>query len=265
MSEILKHIWFEGKTVMVTGAGNGIGKAIAKIFAEAGAKIYGVDINSDSLERLRAEISEKGKEIEVFCRDLSRKDEIYSLWDKIKGKEPDILVNNVGVYPFKDFLEVDEEFFEKTISINLKSCFWMCQRMIKQNLERRRGGVIINVSSVEAIVPFVNGLVHYTASKAGVIAITRALAREYAHKGFRVNAILPGGIATEGTKKIAKKALLGLDIGTMTSGAKFWDRLPLKRMGKPEDVGKVVLAVASDLFSYVHGAIIPVDGGFLSA
>ncbi|MGB9621032.1 MAG: SDR family NAD(P)-dependent oxidoreductase [Brevinematia bacterium] len=262
---IFELVSLEGKVAMITGAGNGIGKSIAKILSDAGAFIYAVDIDEKSLLELEREFLKEGRGIKVFKFDLSNEEEIYKLWREVKGEEPNILVNNVGFYPFKNFLEVDKSILEKTISINLKSCFWMCQKMIKQNIERGRGGIIVNVSSIEAILPFEKGLVHYSASKAGVIAITRALSKEFASKGFRINAILPGGIGTKGTKSIASKALLNFNIKLLMSGYRFWDRLPAKKVGKPEDVAKVVLALVSDLFSYVHGAIIPVDGGFLSA
>ncbi|MFN4245223.1 MAG: SDR family NAD(P)-dependent oxidoreductase [Brevinematia bacterium] len=261
---ITKLISLDRKTSMITGAGSGIGKAIARILAEAGSEIYAVDYNKESLDKLKKEFEENDLKIEVFHCDLSTKDEIDKLWNYIKNKEPDILVNNLGIYQFRDFLDVDKEFLDKTIDINLKSCFWMCQKMINSNLKRKKGGIIVNISSIEAILPFAKGLAHYTASKAGVIAITRALAKEYAGKGFRINAILPGGIVTEGTKKIAAKTILKIDVKMIASGFKFWDRIPAKRIGKPEDVAKVVLALSSDLFSYVHGAIIPIDGGFLS-
>lgn len=264
-SQKINSISLEGKTAMVTGAASGIGKGIANTLADAGAEIYAVDYNLNLLLELKEEFEEKGRKVRIFKYDLSSRKEIQKLWDEVKNAEPDILINNVGSYQFKDFLEIDEEFLNKAIDINLKSCFWMCQFMIKRNLERSRGGTIVNISSIEAVLPFVEGLTHYTASKAGVIAITRALAREYAHKGFRVNAILPGGIVTSGTKNLAKKALMKFDLSLLKSGKRFWDRLPSKKLGKPEDIGRVVLALVSDLFSYVHGAVIPVDGGFLSA
>ncbi|MEN2997459.1 MAG: SDR family NAD(P)-dependent oxidoreductase [Brevinematia bacterium] len=258
-------ISLEGKIAMVTGSASGIGRGIAKVLSEAGATIYAVDYDFKLLLDLKKSFEERGKEIRVLHYDLSSRGEVQKLWDEIKNAEPDILVNNVGLYQFRDFLEVDEEFLDRAIDVNLKSCFWMCQFMIKRNIERGRGGTIVNISSVEAVLPFIEGLTHYTASKAGVIAVTRALAKEYARKGFRVNAILPGGIVTPGTKNIAKKALMKFDISILKSGRRFWDRLPSRTLGKPEDIGKVVLALVSDLFSYVHGAVIPVDGGFLSA
>jgi len=101
-----------------------------------------------------------------------------------------MLVNNAGIYPFKNFLEVDEEFLRKVVSISLDAVFWMYQEMIRRRLDK--GGVIINVGSIEAILPFAKDLAHYMISKAGVIALTRSLAKEYGRHGFRVNVIVPG-------------------------------------------------------------------------
>ena len=200
---------------------------------------------------------------EVFKVDLSRKEEIDHLWDSLKGREPDILVNNAGIYLFKDFLEVNEGFLEKVMGVNLMAVFWMCQHMIRAR--RGRGGVIINIGSIEAVMPFAKGLVHYDISKAGVLALTRALAREYGKEGFRINAVVPGGIRTPGTEKLKREAVLKLRVDVIRTGMNFMSRLPLGRMGEPDEVARMVLVLASDLASYVQGALIPVDGGFLSA
>ncbi len=135
--------------------------------------------------------------------------------------------------------------------------------MIRSRIDK--GGVIINVGSIEAVLPFAKGLVHYDASKAGVMTLTRALAREYGRRGFRINAVVPGGITTPGTEKLKREAILKLKIDIIKTGMNFMQRLPLGRMGDPDEVARIVLVLASDLASYVHGALIPVDGGFLSA
>ena len=135
--------------------------------------------------------------------------------------------------------------------------------MVRRRLDK--GGVIINIGSIEAILPFAKGLVHYDISKMGVIALTRALAREYGKKGFRVNAIVPGGIKTPGVEKLRREAVLKLKMDVIKTGMNFMSRLPLGRMGDPDEVARIVVVLASDLASYVHGAVIPVDGGFLSA
>jgi len=252
----------EGKRALITGSALGIGKAMAYRFAEAGADLELVDINRRGLGTVQKELSHFRSEINIHKVDISTKEEIDSLWEELSGKEPDILVNNAGIYPFKDFLEVDDAFLKKVMDINLNSVFLMCQHMIRRRL--KRGGVIINIGSIEAIMPFAEDLVPYNISKSGVIALTRTLAKEYGKHGFRINAIIPGGIVTPGTKAVAKE-ITQFKLSLLKTGVQFKMRLPLGRGGQPDEVARIALVLASDLSSYVHGALIPVDGGFLSA
>jgi 3-oxoacyl-[acyl-carrier protein] reductase len=129
---------------------------------------------------------------------------------------------------------------------------------------KKGGGVIINIGSIEAVMPFKEDLGHYDVSKAGIMALTRALAHEYGKAGFRINALVPGGIWTPGAKSVAKD-VLKLDFKVVKAGIEYTMRTPLGRMGKPDEVARMALVLASDLSSYVHGTLIPVDGGFLSA
>jgi len=255
-------ITLRGKRALITGSAVGIGKAMAYRFAEAGADLELVDMNKKGLGVVRKELLQFNTEIDIHKVDLSQREEIELLWEKLNGKEPDILVNNVGVYPFKNFLEVDDAFLKKVMDINLNSVFLMCQHMIRRRL--KRGGVIINIGSIEAIMPFAEDLIPYSISKTGVIALTRVLAKEYGRYGFRINAIIPGGIITPGTKAVAKE-ITQFKFGLLRTGVKFKMRLPLNRGGQPDEVARIALVLASDLSSYVHGALIPVDGGFLSA
>jgi len=251
-----------GKKVLITGSAAGIGEAMAYRFAEAGADLELVDIDKRGLEALRKKLLQFKPEINIHKVDISVKEEIDALWEEISGKEPDILVNNAGVYPFKNFLEIDDDVLKKVMDINLRSAFLMCQHMIKRRL--RKGGIIINIGSIEAILPFARDLVPYNISKAGVIALTRALAKEYGKHGFRINVIIPGGITTPGTKAVAKD-ISQFKLSLLQTGLEFKARLPLNRSGQPDEVARIALFLASDLSSYVHGALIPVDGGFLSA
>jgi NAD(P)-dependent dehydrogenase (short-subunit alcohol dehydrogenase family) len=251
-----------GKMTLITGAASGIGKAMAHRFAEAGSSLELVDINEEALRRTKEELAERKVEVSLHRVDLSKKADIDSLWEELKGREPDILVNNAGTYPFRKFTEVDEASLNWVLSINLNAVFWMCQRMVESR--ERKGGVIVNVSSIEAILPFKDGLTHYGPSKAGVIALSRSLAKEFGRKGFRVNVILPGGINTPGTRGAAKGVLKG-QLGLIRNGIEFMSRLPLGRMGDPDEVARMAVVLASDLSSYVTGALVPVDGGFLSA
>ena len=251
-----------GNSALITGSATGIGEAIAYRFAEAGADLHLVDIDAEGLNTVKHHLSRFNVRTEIHSLDLSDKHQRDSLWRKLDKREPNILVNNAGIYPFKRFLKVDEHFFNKVMEVNLNSVFWMCQRMIERRL--RRGGVIINVSSIEAILPFTEDLAHYDVSKIGVIGLTRALAKEYGKHNFRINAIIPGGIVTSGFKKTAKE-ILKLRLSHIRRGVEFSSRLPLGRFGQPDEVARMALVLASDMSSYVHGALIPIDGGFLSA
>ncbi len=262
LQSLSQLISLQGKRALITGAAAGIGRAIARRFGEAGATLDLVDIDEERLRAVQADLDPLEVPVRIHRADLSRKEEVDRLWERLRGDEPDILVNNAGIYPFKPFLEVDEGFYRRVMEINLNSVYWMCQHMIRRR--RRRGGVIINIGSIEAIIPFKDDLAHYSMSKAGVIALTRALAKEHGRQGFRINAIVPGGIITPGTKAAAKK-VLHLQLGLLKAGIEFKQRLPIGRLGRPDEVARMALVLASELASYVHGATIPVDGGFLAA
>lgn len=261
MRSISNLISLKGKRALVTGSASGIGKAIAYRFVESEADLELVDINEEMLKNVKEELGHS-VEINIHGVDLSKKEEINSLWEELGNREPDILVNNAGIYPFKNFLEINESFLDKVMAVNFNSAFWMCQNMIRSR--KSKGGIIINIGSIEAILPFKKEMAHYNCSKAGVIALTRALAKDYGKEGFRVNAIIPGGIMTSGIKNAAKE-ILKLNFGLIKNGIDFKNRLPLGRFGLPDEVALIALVLASDISSYVHGSLIPVDGGFLSA
>ncbi len=251
-----------GRRALITGAGAGIGAAVAYRFAEAGADLDLVDINADDLDKVKKELGRFDRLVNVHRVDLCSKDEIDSLWKKLEGKEPDVLVNNAGIYPSRSFLSVDETFLKRVLDVNLHSVFWMCQHMIRSRM--KKGGVIINMGSIEAVMPFKEELSHYDISKAGVMVFSRALANEYAKRGFRINVLVPGGVWTSGTKSLAKDALK-LKFGVVKSGIEYSMRTPTGRLGKADEVARMALVLACDLSSYVNGALIVVDGGFLSA
>ena len=249
----------KGKTVVITGAASGIGEAIAYRFGEAGASLSLIDIDQKGLTELQTTLMERNAESTIHRIDLRNKNEIDAFWDETQA---DILVNNAGIYPIRDFLELDPDFYDDVLKVNLNQVLWMCQHFIKKNL--KKGGVILNVSSIEAILPFKGGMSHYSISKMGVLALTRGLARDYGKKGFRVNSLVPGGIITPGTKNVAK-GIAKLNFGLIKTGYDFSTRLPLCRAGDPDEVALAALFLVSDMSSYITGAIIPVDGGFLSS
>lgn len=254
-------ISLKGKTALVTGGAAGIGKAIAYRLAEAGADLALVDISGEGLARAKAELQALGGHIDTYVVDLGNKAAIDHLWQELAGSPPDILVNNAGIYPSRPFDEVNEDHYRKVMAVNLDAVFWMCQGLIKAR--GRMGGVIVNIGSIEAVMPFKDDLSVYSAGKSAVITLTRAIASEYAKHGFRANVVVPGGIDTPGTRSQAKEILKGR-FNLLKVGYDFLQRLPARRRGQPDDIARVVLFLASDLSSYMHGSAVPVDGGFLS-
>lgn len=250
-----------GQTALVTGAASGIGRAIACRLADAGADLVLVDRDAAGLEETARLLEPLGRTVATRVVDLGDKADIDRLWDELAVDPPGILVNNAGIYPGRAFGSVDEALYQKVLAVNLDAVFWLCQRFVRAR--GRRGGKIVNIASIEAVLPFKDDLAVYSVTKSGVIALTRALAREHARRGFRVNAVVPGGIVTPGTKHVASDVLRGR-LGLVKVGYDFMQRLPAGRMGDPDEVARVVLFLASDLASYVHGAVVPVDGGFLS-
>ncbi|MBM3707662.1 MAG: SDR family oxidoreductase [Actinobacteria bacterium] len=261
--DLYKSISLKGKKTLISGAASGIGRAISCRFAEAEADLVLLDIDEKGLQETKELLNIFNCNITTYKVDLSKKEEIDLFWENAGENLPDILINNAGIYPFKDYLKVDESFYAKTLEINLNSVFWMCQNFIRKR--ENIGGVVVNISSIEAVVPFKEDLAHYSISKSGVIALTRSLARDYGRKGFRVNGILPGAIKTPGTENLVKLAITRLQFNLIKTGINFKSRLALGRWGKPDEVAKVVLFLSSDLASYVQGVMIPVDGGFLTS
>ncbi|NLJ87158.1 MAG: SDR family oxidoreductase [Firmicutes bacterium] len=254
----------KGRRAMITGAAAGIGKAMALRFADAGADCILLDIDETGLLSVREELQTMGGRASTVRVDLRGKEEIDALWMGLSDEGlPDILINNVGVYALKDYLEIDEDFLDTTLAVNLESVFWMCQRFIQRRL--KSGGIIVNVSTIEALLPFKKDLVAYGTSKAAVIALTRALARDYGPHGFRLNVILPGAIKTPSTKRLMKMAIQRARLDLIKTGYDFQSRLALGRWGNPDEVARVALFLSSELATYVQGAVIPVDGGFLSS
>jgi len=249
----------KGKVAIITGARRGMGKSHALVLAKAGAKVVVSDISEEDCQKVVKEIEKnKGKALAVKC-DVSKKEEVDNLVKKTIEKfgRVDILVNNAGICQFKPFLELTEEEWSRTIDINLKGYFLCAQAAAKEMVKKKSGGVIINIASVamgQAGVGFPN-IVHYCASKGGIAAMTEALAVELAPHNIRVNAIAPGMIDTPMIE--ASKADPKMMEATLA-------RVPLGRVGKPEEVSNLVLFLASDESSYITGSVVVIDGGWLA-
>lgn len=251
----------DGKLVVITGASSGIGRATAVKFAECGSKLLLLDIDKEKLKETMKILAHPEKHL-MFAVDLGKKQNIDRFWNDI-DENPEIVINNAGVYPFQNFQTLSEAEYQQTLDINMNSTFWMCQRFV--NLRGNTGGVIVNVGSIEAILPFTNDLMPYCISKSGVITLTRSIAHDYGRRGIRANVVLPGAIKTPGTNYLINEGIKKLRFDLLQTAIDFRHRLALGRWGNPEEVANVILFLASDMASYIQGAMIPVDGGFLSS
>jgi len=249
----------KSKVVVITGARQGMGKSHAKKFAEVGAKVVVSDISKEDCEKVVKEIKkEKGEAIAVKC-DVSKKQEVDNLIKKAVDEwgRVDVLVNNAGIAQFKSFLEMTEEDWERTIDINLKGYFLCAQAAAKQMKDQKKGGVIVNIASVamgQVGIGF-QTLAHYSASKGGIVAMTETLAGELATHNIRVNAVAPGMIETPMINPIQQDK---------QQQEELLKRVPLGRVGKPEEVSNLVMFLASEASSYMTGSTVPIDGGWLA-
>lgn len=247
------------KVAIVTGARQGMGKAHAFTLAEAGAKVVISDLSLADCQKVAEEIEKKYsvKTLAIKC-DVSQKEEVENLVKETinQFKKIDILVNNAGICQNKPFLELTEEDWEKTININLKGEFLMAQEVAKEMIKQKSGS-IINIASIamgQEGIGFLN-LVHYCASKGGVVGMTEAMALELAPYNIRVNAVAPGIIETPMIN------FLKTDSQSLENSL---SRIPLRRLGKPEEVSNLVLFLASDESSYITGSTLVIDGGYLA-
>jgi len=241
----------EGKTALITGASRGIGKAIALEFAEQGANVAFTDLKYDeAAESLEKELESKGVQAKGFASDASSAEDTDRVVKEILKafERVDILVNNAGITKDNLLMRMSEGDWDAVMNVNLKSVFNLT-KAIQRHMLKNRQGSIINMSSVVGV----NGNAgqsNYSASKAGIIGFTKSVAQELGSRNIRCNAIAPGFIETEMTEKLSEEV------------RKEWaQQIPLRRGGKPEDVARTAVFLASDLSSYVTGQVINVCGG----
>jgi 3-oxoacyl-[acyl-carrier protein] reductase len=245
-----KTFMLKDKVILVTGAGRGIGKAIALLAAENHAHvIINYNKSEDEASELADTITGKGLHAIMIKADVSAENEVKEMFDLIKERYSrlDILVNNAGIMQNNLLMMTSSESFNHTIDVNLKGTF-LCSRYASNMMRKQRSGKIINLSSIIGLNGNA-GQTAYSASKAGVIGFTKSAAKELGRYGITVNAIAPGFIETDLTRDVKEEIR-----------EKLIANIALGRSGEPKDVAKVVLFLSSDLGNYVSGQVISVDG-----
>ena len=243
-----------GKVAIVTGANQGLGFAMCQGLAKAGADIFNIGRREDD-HVIREAIEKEGVKYHYYRADLSnptveKMDEIVEEVIKVYG-HVDILLNNAGANIREPFLEYDVKDWDYILNLNLKSIFLLSQSVAKQMVAQKTKGKIINISSVSGVTGNA-GQANYSASKAGIIGLTKSAARELASRNINVNAIAPGFVDTDMTITLSDK---------VKEGAK--GQIPLGRFGKPEEVAELALFLSSEKSDYITGQVINIDGGMV--
>lgn len=251
---ILDAFTLAGKVALVTGCDTGLGQGMTLGLAEAGCDIIGV--NRKAPQETAQKVQALGRRFHAIQADLGRQDRLQDVVREAVEKmgRIDILVNNAGTIRREEALSFSEKDWDEVMNLNLKSLFFLSQAVAKQFIKQGSGGKIINIASM---LSFQGGIrvPSYTASKSGVLGLTRLLANEWAKYGINVNGIAPGYMATNNTQELREDAARNQEI---------LDRIPAGRWGKPEDLQGAVVFLASSAADYVNGYTLAVDGGWLA-
>jgi 3-oxoacyl-[acyl-carrier protein] reductase len=240
----------KGKVAMVTGGAQGIGKAVALMLARHGADVVVADVNLEKAAETAKEVEATGRGAMAVNVDVTRLSDVENMVESAIGRfgRIDILINNAGIARDKLILRMTEEDWDAVLDVNLKGTF-NCTKAVIKHMSKQRSGKIVNIASVVGEMGNA-GQANYSASKAGVIGLTKTIAREFAQRGINVNAIAPGYIQTPMTDVLPDKAKEELK-----------RMIPMERLGQPEDVAYAVLFLVSDASSYVTGQVLNVNGG----
>ncbi|MCI0769896.1 MAG: SDR family oxidoreductase [Chloroflexi bacterium] len=242
---------FTGKTAIVTGAANGIGRATAVAFGKAGANVAAVDIDDAGAKRVAAQIEDTGGAATAYQADLTKPAEIKAVVQQVVDTygRVDALANVAAIYPRATVLEVTEEYWDRMMDLNLRAVFFCCQEALRVMLPQG-SGVIVNIASGAAF-RGIEGLSVYSAAKGGVVSLSRGLALEVARTGVRVNVVAPGNTDTDGIRANLTQEQVDAAAAELVSG----------RWMEPEEIAAAILFLCSDAASGINGAIINVNGG----
>jgi len=248
---------FQNKVIIVTGASSGIGKEVTLSLLQNGAKVVACSRNEERLESMRKSHAIPEGDILTISCDVSRTDEVKRMVSAAVQRFGEIhcLINNAGQYPSTAFLDLSEEEWDQVVGTNLKGPFLCSKAVAKVMIAKGVKGQIVNISSTASLIAR-PGVAHYASSKAGLNMLTKVLAVELAPHGIRVNAVLPGLIATQGVR-----AQLENDGATVEHQTKL-ARIPLGHEGTPRDIANMVLHVISEESNYLTGSLLVVDGGY---
>ena len=241
----------EGRIAVITGSAQGIGFAIAHLFAERGAKVFLTDVNEEKVKASAASLREEGFEAEGCVMDVSKPASIMEGFEKIKEVYGgiDILVNNAGILFSNPIEEITEEEWDLVLAVNLKGVFF-CSQKVLPYIEGRPHPRIINISSVAGKMGSYASGMSYVASKGGILSLTYGMSRQLAPRGITVNAVCPGTIETPIMKVWTQEQIDGLTA-----------RIPVGRLGQPEDIAQAVVFLAADENDFITGEAISVNGG----
>jgi meso-butanediol dehydrogenase/(S,S)-butanediol dehydrogenase/diacetyl reductase len=246
----------EGKVSLITGAGSGIGQAMAVLFAREGSKVAVADISAEGGQETVRRIRDEGGEAEFFQVDVSSAEQVRRMVDAVIARfgRIDILCNNAGIGVAATVVDTTEEDWDRVINVDLKGVFLGCKYVIPHML-RQGGGVIVNTASVAGMVGVLNRAA-YCAAKAGVIGLTKSIAVDFVTKGIRANCVCPGTVETPWIDKI-----LAQQPDPVAERQRMIERQPMGRMGKPEEIAAAALYLASDEAAFVTGTELVIDGG----
>lgn len=255
----------EGRRAIVTGAAMGIGLAIARRFVEGGADVLLVDLDEVALQAAAERLASGDGKVETLALDVGDDDAGERMVRQCVARfgSVDILVNNAGIFPQAPVLEMPAELLDRVLRVNLRGLVLASKATGRQMVTQGDGGVIVNIASVDALHPSMVGLGAYDASKGGVLMFTRSFALEMARHRVRVNAIAPGGIQTEGTGRPLEGSGMNPEQAERFLAEFVRAKVPMGRMGEPDDIAAVALFLAAPASSYMTGALVVVDGGML--